>query len=920
MKILWSWLNDHLSVTESIDHIADALTHSGTEAEKTEAYSWTNGFQVAQVLVAAKHPNAENLKVCDVRLGDGQIVSIVCGATNVRPGLKTIVALPGCLLPGSISALAACILRGVPSNGMLCSARELSMEDLWGDVDGLVELPENTVIGTPLRHFLPSDDALLHLNVTPNRGDLLSHRGVARELMALGLGVQKTTPIWEEMPFPNEQLGEVLAPSKILNLENQDCLFFQLCRIENIHQRRTPAWIKRRLMEISTKWHGPCVDITNYAAEDNGQPLHAFDADALQGDLHIRASKAGESFQALDGETYTLPAGAPVISDDAGILSLAGIMGGMRGRCQSDTRTVLLEAACFEPTAIARAGRMTRLNSASRSRFERGVDPDFCATALLQSARWISEQTGGSIAGLSQVGSVPKRTAISFDPTTVATRCGVHLPLKTIAERLEKWGAIVVVSQAQENGPDNGAKTACEDGSDLSVGPGAGFIIGSGPSLPSPTTSGPDVPVCHPGHASNAVSDRLSITPPSWRWDWQDSWDCVTETLRGQGYAEIPVTPLPSNPLRASMQKYTGGALAPLDYSLLWDLRDFWIAQGFYEVVTWSFVSSAMAQPFFQGTDALWQDLQLSNALSKEFGVLRPSIIPSLASIQTYHQKYGLSFQPIFEIGPRFFGLLPTDQQESLTALWPIKKSDAWRPHDPDAPKEWSFYDVKGMVDRCVGALDICNTIWLRSSSAWYHPGQSARLMQNTPDGQIELAVIGRLHPRLNIPAFTAELHLNAWKKLGKKAFYKIPSLQPVGKDLSFYVPQDALVGPVLQKMSDLPLAELDRVMVIDIFEGPNSIQESMDPKSMASLDNVSMNERLDSFSDTDLKSNPNDQSHCSNVAQFQRSITIRCIFQPNMAPFSSSALQSLMHTVVQCALENHWVLRGTLDEPIPKL
>jgi phenylalanyl-tRNA synthetase beta chain len=837
MKILWSWLNDHLSVTHSIDEVVSALTHSGTETEMTPAYAWSAGFQVGHVLSVSPHPNAEHLQVCTVDLGNGTMASIVCGARNVRAQLKTIVALPGCLLPGSLTPLATCVLRGVPSHGMLCSARELSMQDIWPDTDGLVELPEDTPVGKPLRDFLPQDDALLQLNVTPNRGDLFSHRGVARELVALGLGHKKTTVTDQFLRHPESTMA--LLDPDFVQLTATGCPFFQLCQMDQVDQQETPPWMKRRLVELSTKWHSFCVDLTNYMAEDTGQPMHVFDADAISGVIQVRNSTEGEVFCALDGGTYTLPSGCTVISDAEGILSLAGIMGGMRGRCQATTRRILLEAACFDPAGIARTGRLTRINSASRARFERGVDPALSSPVLAQSAQWLSQHTGAVNPALSRCGQPPEVRSIPFNPQSVSERCGVELPETTIRTRLENWGAHVHHPEASHLESE-------------SLTPSEGSL--------------------------------WTITPPSWRWDWQDSWDCVTETLRGQGYTEVPMTPFGREPINEPTLTHISKGLPPVDYDLARSMRSFWMAMGLYEAVTWSFVSASMAQPFFVGTEESWNQLHLCNPLSKELGVLRPSILPSLVSVAQHHQKYGLAFQPIFEIGPRFLGLSPESQDEHLAALWPMKKSESWLPNNPNAVKEWSFYDIKAMVDRCITALGITHTSWVRAHQPWYHPGRSGQLVHQKEGKEVVLATIGQLHPRLNMPFFGAELYLNAWQRPEKNPTYGMKSLQPVGKDLSFYISDTHLVGHTLDKVRSLDVPELDHILITDMFD--------------------------------DEKPTPQDGCVKDTPEAYTRSITIRCIFQPISGPFSSTELHQLMITVVQCAQKDGWILRGSLDTP----
>jgi phenylalanyl-tRNA synthetase beta chain len=376
------------------------------------------------------------------------------------------------------------------------------------------------------------------------------------------------------------------------------------------------------------------------------------------------------------------------------------------------------------------------------------------------------------------------------------------------------------------------------------------------------------------------------ITPPSWRWDWQDSWDCVTETLRGQGYAEVPITPFGREPANKPNVNHISKGLPPVDYGLARSMRWFWIAQGLYEAVTWSFVSASMAQPFFLGTEESWNHLHLCNPLSKELGVLRPSILPSLVSVAQHHQKYGLAFQPIFEIGPRFLGLSPESQDEHLAALWPIKKSESWLPNNPHATKEWSFYDIKTIVDRCITALGISHTSWIRAHHPWYHPGRSGQLVHQQDGKDTILATIGQLHPRLNMPFFGAELYLNAWQRPEKSPAYRVKSLQPVGKDLSFYISDVHLVGHTLDTVRSLDIPELDHILITDMF----------DDVKPAPHDGCAPADR------------PESEGHT-------RSITIRCIFQPISGPFSSKALHELMVRVVQCAQKDGWILRGSLDD-----
>ena len=366
MNISLNWLSTHLDLSgKSIPEISDLFTFAGVEVEGivTKGIA-SEKIVVAQIMEAVQHPDADKLKVTQVDAGEGQLRQIVCGAKNYKVGDKVPCCLPGAQLPGGFS-IGETKMRGVESKGMLAAAEEIGLPK--GE-DGLLILPADSPIGVPVKSLFDSD-TLLELEVTPNRPDLLSHRGMARELATL----LKTPLISEKLP---ETSASAASPD-FIRLEAADaCPFYSATRIDGVKVGESPAWLKDRLASIGLRPINNLVDITNFVLHETGQPLHAFDAAKVTLPLVIRHAKDGEPFTALDESVHTLTPDDLLISDASGAaLALAGIMGGLDSGVTESTSSILLEAAYFAPSGIRRSSRRTALSSDSSYRYERGADP-----------------------------------------------------------------------------------------------------------------------------------------------------------------------------------------------------------------------------------------------------------------------------------------------------------------------------------------------------------------------------------------------------------------------------------------------------------------------------------------------------------------------------------------------------------------
>jgi phenylalanyl-tRNA synthetase beta chain len=480
MKFTLSWLKDHLETEAPLEAIVDKLSMIGLEVEAVEdKAAGLAPFTVAYVKEARQHPDADRLRVCIVDTGTEE-VQVVCGAPNARTGMKGVFAPAGSYIPGTDMVLKPGKIRGLDSNGMLVSEREMGLSD---EHEGIIDMPADAPVGEAFAKLLGLDDPVIDIAITPNRGDCLGVRGVARDLAAAGLGKLKPvaggvvpggfdSPVKWLIDLPKDKAAACPAVAG---------RFFR-----NLENGPSPKWLQDRLRAIGLRPISALVDITNYVTYDLNRPLHVFDADKLAGDLTMRPAKDGEKVLALDGKEYRLDPEMVVIADDAGIQGIGGVMGGELSGCTGTTTNVFLEVALFDPVRVAATGRKLGIISDARYRFERGVDPVSLDWGPEVAARLILELCGGAASEVVRAGKPPDwRREIELRPERVATLGGVELPAG-----------------------DQGRILA-----DL------GFEV-----------------------AKNGK--RLTAKVPSWRPDVEGEADLVEEVLRIHGFEHLPHTPL----------------------------------------------------------------------------------------------------------------------------------------------------------------------------------------------------------------------------------------------------------------------------------------------------------------------------------------------------------------------------------------
>ena len=432
MKFSVNWLREFVELPSSVEALAELLTLAGIEIEGIAKRGANfDNVVVAQITASAQHPNADRLSVCQVDDGSGQPRQIVCGAKNYRVGDKVPLALPGAVLVNDLK-IKPSKLRGVESQGMLCSPSELGLSE---ESDGLLILSPDAKIGEPIASLFP-DDTILDVEITPNRGDLLSHFGLAREISAL-VGLPLRLPnqqTADDAPALQTKGVTISAPGK--------CPFYSARRIENIKVGRSPDWLRAKLEAVGLRSINNIVDITNFVMLELGQPLHAFDADKLTGGINVRLANAGETFLALDGKTYSLSERDLVIADDVRAVGIAGVMGGEDTGVTESTTTLLLESAFFDPASVRRTARTLNLPSDASYRFERRVDPGMILPSSQRAAELIQEIAGGKpTAEIAIAGELP---AAPPDVSLRYERCnrliGLPIPSERVDEILERFG------------------------------------------------------------------------------------------------------------------------------------------------------------------------------------------------------------------------------------------------------------------------------------------------------------------------------------------------------------------------------------------------------------------------------------------------------------------------------------------------
>ncbi len=481
MKFTLSWLKDHLDTGAPVSEIAARLTALGLEVESvTDPAEKLAPFIVGHVVEAKPHPNADRLRVCIVDTGRER-VQVVCGAPNARTGMKGVFAAVGSHIPGTALDLKKGVIRGVESNGMLCSAREMGLSD---EHDGIIELPADAPIGESFARVMGLDDPVIDIAITPDRADCLGVRGVARDLAAAGLGTLKPARL---DPVAGSFDSPIRWRRDLPEGEGHACPLVVGRYFRGVTNGPSPKWMQDRLIAIGLRPISALVDITNYVTYDLGRPLHVFDADKIAGDLTMRFARDGEELLALDGRPYALDPSMTIIADGKAPQGIGGIMGGELSGCTAATTNMFLEVALFDPVRTAATGRKLGIESDARYRFERGLDPTSALWGAEVAARLVLEICGGETSMTVAAGEMPRwERTLTLRPERVMALGGLDLPAQDSARILG----------------------------------GLGFAV-------------------------EPSDGKLVAHVPSWRADVEGEADLVEEVVRVAGYDKVPAVPLP---------------------------------------------------------------------------------------------------------------------------------------------------------------------------------------------------------------------------------------------------------------------------------------------------------------------------------------------------------------------------------------
>jgi len=543
MKFTFSWLKEHIDTYATTEEILASLNTIGIEAESIEnQHDSLSKFIIAEITSIRQHPILPYLKVCNIDAGGEKNIEVVCGGANARTGLKTVFAPPGTKMPRGHTINIASI-HGVKSHGMLCSASELQltkdMEIYTQEQDSIIELADDAQIGAS--YIGKPDEPIFKVTITPNRSDCASVRGIARDLVASGIGLlkQEDPPYTPPTPYRQSPVDVYIDIPK----SNPAYIAISIRCIAGIKNRPSPYWLQSRLLNAGLQPISAVVDIANYLTLDQGQPLHVFDADMLSGNLCLRVAKHREELVALNGTVYKLDNSDLVLADNNGAISIAGIVGGLNSACRAETTNILIESAYLDSVTIARSRQKLNISSEAAYRFERGVDPDRIQASLDHATKLILDVCGGiPCREVTDKWKLPVRDIIAFPISEVSRISGLELSCNEITKILESLGCSVV----------------------------------------------------------DTKKSILQILPPSWRGDLTGKNDLVEEIARIHGICKISPVPLPiyttetglttAPQLKQNIRNLTTRILA---------------TRGMMEVITWSFISESHAKAFNDGNSPL---------------------------------------------------------------------------------------------------------------------------------------------------------------------------------------------------------------------------------------------------------------------------------------------------------------------------
>ncbi len=773
MKFTLSWLKTHLETEASLEQILATLNTIGLEVEGVEDRGAAlAAFRIAHVVEAVQHPNADRLRALKVDAGDGKLLSVVCGAPNARTGMKGVLALPGDTVPGTGVTLKVGDIRGVKSEGTMCSARELGLGD---DHSGIIDLPADAPVGEAYVRWAKLDDPVVEISVTPNRGDALSVHGIARDLAAAGLGrLKPLVPPQVKPAYPSPLQWQVEDP--------RACTWVLGRAVRGVKNGPSPQWLQDWLTAIGQRPINALVDVTNLFTYGLGRPLHVFDVKKVAGTtLSMRMAREGESLLALNGKTYALTAEDGIIADAKGPEALGGIIGGEHSGCDEGTTECFIECAVFDPVRIALSGRRHDVRTDARARFERGIDQALPPLALDLATQTIMQLCGGEASEVSEAGTPPawqRNATLRFE--RLAGFGGAEVAADDAVGILERLGFTVQARDAA------GVTVAVPSWRNDIIAAGA---LAQDAGLPE-------------ARARAAAEGQVAVEPEC---------DLVEEVLRIIGLDRIPPVSLPVSspvPLPSLTPAQRRAGLA----------RRVLAARGMLDCVSFGFLEQKTAALFGE-VPAM---LRLENPIAADLDQMRPTPLASLAIAAARNAARGYGDVALSELGGAYRGLGPEGQLQVVAGI----RAGSTPRHWSEAARGVDAMDAKGDAFAVLAALGVpmASLAVATDAPGFYHPGRSGLVKQ----GKTVLASFGELHPKvlqaldLAGPAVGFEVFLDAIPdpKRRKKGAADLPAFQPLRRDFAFLVDAGVAAEAVLRAARGAERTLITDVQLFDRYAG----------------------------------------------------------------------------------------------------
>jgi len=774
MKIPINWLKEFVDIGSSLEKLADKLLRLGIEVERIEESATLKGIKIGKVLSVKKHPSADKLTICMVDVGDGSPKQIICGASNVKEGIKVPVVLPGSTLPNGLKIEKRAI-RGVDSYGMICSETELGLGE---DSSGIWILPDKCKVGAELSDEIETDDAVIEIKITPNRGDCLSVMGIARELAASTLNQNKLGSglASQKLKMPKSAVKEISEKIKdkieIKVQDSDSCPRYTARMLEGVQVKDSPSWMKKRLTLAGLRPINNIVDITNYVMLETGQPLHAFDYGKVEGKkIIVRQAKDKEKILCLDGIERTLSFGNLVIADGKKPIALAGIIGGEETGVDKNTKSIVIESANFSPMLIRKTSRSLNIASESSYRFERGVDFEGTVFAANRACYLAQELSGGQVVSgtVDILGKIAKNT-ISFDPSQIKRILGVEI---ASYEKILK---------------------------------GLGFAV-------------------------EKDKKCLKVQVPSWRNDVKEEIDLIEEIARvnnparfrkAGGYDSIPST-LPFGktqvlkPARIDA-KQAGGE--DNRTKIIDKCRSILTRLSLNETINYSFLSkSLLKKSLVEITD---EAIRIENAISEEFEILRTSLIPSLLQTAQENISKGEKNLKIFELRS-VYRYKKNGQPEENLHLGILLAGDWQQPNWLDEGVKSSFYVLKGVIETLFSDFGI-KLNYKKEKQPLFVSESSFSLWKD----DVKVGMLGEINSQvtdnfsIKEKTYMAEIDMEMLLSSIelKKKIRPLPKYPPVVRDVSFLVPEDIRSQEIEKIMHEEAKELLENINLFDYYKG----------------------------------------------------------------------------------------------------